>query len=319
MNCLILGATGLIGRHTIDRMLEAGHSVRAMARTPRGYAPMPQAVQCHWADWHHGPSLARALEGMDVVVHLICPIRPQRPGGGAPEDARRLLRQESAITERMLELCRKTGPSRVVFLSSGGTVYGVSDEAPIPETHPTRPISDYGRIKLATEKCIARVAETNGLEYLILRGANGYGEYQDPMRNQGVVNVFLRQLARNSPIEIWGGLQTVRDYLYAGDMARAIERAAASPVTGEILNVGSGRGVALETLLQMIKTVTGTSPVLIQRAARMDDVPENTLDVAKIERVLGWRPEVNLESGIARTWRWIRALERSPFQAAGGA
>ena len=311
LRCLILGATGLIGSHTAGELVRQGNPVRVFARKPRPWSRIPSPAEAVWADWLCRADLDAALKGIDVVIHLISSIWPGSPDKGGETQGRvpGQPHPDLAANAGLLDGCAANGVKKIVFLSSGGTVYGPARHLPIPESHPTAPVSLYGRLKLAMEDQIVDYCEENGLDWVILRGGNAYGECHNPCRVQGAVNVFLRHLIFNRPIEIWGSHETVRDYLYAGDMARALGMAARSPVSKGIYNLGSGRGTRLKTLVEMIFQVTGRQVPLIYKEGRAGDVPGNVLDIRKIERDLNWRPKTDLSTGIRRTWQWVREQE----------
>lgn len=302
MRCLILGGTGLIGSHTCIEMARQGCRIRVLGRGPRPWTPLPVGTDTVWGNWEDREVLERALTGIDLVIHLVSSVWPQRPGRESEAD---LSARDLSANGRLLARCADKGVKKMVFLSSGGTVYGFPGQLPIKETCPPAPISRYGRLKLAMEEQIRSACRGSGLRWLILRGGNAFGEYHNPSRNQGAVNVFLRRIRQNLPLEIWGSTQTVRDYLYAGEMARAIRHTALSGAVNGVFNLGSGRGTSLGDLLEIIFAVTGKRPRVIYRSARCDDVSCNVLDIGKIGRELGWHPETSLETGIRKTWDWI--------------
>lgn len=307
MRCLVLGGGGFIGSHVVEQLSHAGHSVRILDLGPNPYADTPSGVECLWCDWIDEEILDRAMEGMETVVHLIGALWPGKDAAGP--DA---VESELKPALRMLERCVANGIRRIVFLSSGGTVYGIPEYTPIDETHPLNPICVYGWAKLLTERCIRLFHHTHGLEYIILRGSNVYGERHNLDRPQGAVDVFLRQMNKQSEIDIWGDGEIVRDFLYVGDMARAILMALTAPSKAEVLNVGSGKGVSLNGLLLALKARTGATPLVRYLSGRTCDVPVSILNIDRINKALGWTPEVSLSQGVERTWRWIRsAMEKT--------
>lgn len=300
MRCLVLGGAGFIGSHVVARLVAAGHAVRVVDLHPNPYTPPPPGVECLWSDWNDPACLEQALTGIDVVVHLIGTLWPGKEVPGACGQ----VNDELQPTLRLLEGCVAKGVRRIVFLSSGGTVYGLPHHTPIDESHALRPICTYGVAKLTIEHVIHLYHHKYGLEYVILRGANIYGEHHSLNRPQGAVNVFLKKLALGEEIEIWGDGTVVRDFLYVGDMARAVRLAVEAPIPAEVLNVGSGKGVSVNELLAIVGDATGSSPTVRYLAGRGCDVPANILAIDRIRAVTGWLPEVGLRDGVARTWRW---------------
>jgi UDP-glucose 4-epimerase len=250
--------------------------------------------------------LERALRDIDIVIHLISTSVPATANLDILAD----VQNNVVATLRLLQACRQHKISKVLFASSGGTVYGIPKQLPIPEAHPTQPINAYGIAKLTIEHYLQLFYRLYGLGYIILRGANPYGERQNPLGAQGAVAVFLGQIYRNQPITLWGAGEVVRDYFYVGDMAQAFRLATESSLQQGTFNVGSGHGLSVQQLLDEISTVTGQTPNLIYQPARLADVPTNVLDIAHIQHTLGWQPVTPLAVGLARTWAWIKTLPR---------
>jgi UDP-glucose 4-epimerase len=208
----------------------------------------------------------------------------------------------------LLEACRDAGVRRVVFASSGGTVYGPAARLPLAEEHPTQPLCAYGISKLAVEKYVALFHHLHGLEYFVLRPGNAYGPGQDPARGQSAPTVFTHRILAGEPVVIWGDGSTVRDYLHVDDLVEAIARVLASPTpaTGpRVFNVGTGRGTSLRELVELCGKVLGKTPRVEFAPARSLDVPANVLDARRLGQVTGWSARVSLPEGIeslARAW-----------------
>jgi len=213
-------------------------------------------------------------------------------------------------TLQLLESCVEAGVRKVVFASSGGTVYGQPQTMPIAEDHPTIPITSYGIVKLAVEKYLGLFDYLHGLDYTVLRISNPYGPYQNPGGQQGAVPVFLYRLRTGQPVTIWGDGSVVRDYLYISDLVEALKLAAETDTKKKVFNVGSGLGTTLNELVAIIAEVTGERPEVEYVAGRALDVPANVLDVARVREELGWSATVGLAEGIEHTWRWIRTLPK---------
>jgi UDP-glucose 4-epimerase len=214
---------------------------------------------------------------------------------------------------RWLEGCVETGVSRVIFLSSGGTVYGIPRARPIGEEHPTEPICSYGIGKLAVEKYLALFRRLHDLPYVVLRASNVYGPGKDPFGRQGAINVFLGNVSRGEPIRIWGDGGVVRDYIFVDDLLSLFLRCIDAPAGDgtPVFNAGSGEGHSLRDIVDRIRAVTGTEPNVERTPGRIVDVPANVLDIRKARERFGWAPAVPLGDGIRRTWDWIRSLPSS--------
>jgi UDP-glucose 4-epimerase len=197
------------------------------------------------------------------------------------------------------------GVRRLVYLSSGGMVYGIPDVVPIPESHPLRPIGSYGIVKVAAEAFIGLYARNKGLSPVILRPSNTYGERQGRDGAQGVVNALLRRAMTGETIEIWGDGSVVRDYLSVHDLARLCLTAAESGVNGTF-NAGSGLGTSLRTLIDMVAEVTGRKLDVSYGPARQLDAPVTILDNTAARATFGWEPQVSLRDGLCAAWDWHR-------------
>lgn len=316
MNCLVLGGHGFIGSHLVDALAAADHRVRVLDRLPPRFHTVPPGVESILADWRDDQALHAALDGVDVVFHLIGTTLPATSNQDPVFDV-----QSNVVgTLNLLQACVQRGVRRIVFSSSGGTIYGVPQTIPIPETAPTDPTSSYGITKLMIEKYLSLFHRLYGLDYLIVRGANPYGERQNPDRPQGAPVVFMARLARDEPIVLWGDGSTVRDFLHVSDLARAFLLLAASSSPDErIFNVGSGSGTSLNHLLDLLAQTTGITPRVDVRPARPFDIPVNVLDTRRIRQAVGWLPLIPLEEGLARTWAWVRRHVRGADVAGSNA
>jgi UDP-glucose 4-epimerase len=207
---------------------------------------------------------------------------------------------------KVLEAARLAQVKRVVMVSSGGTVYGVPQEVPIPEHHPTDPTCSYGINKLTIEKYVALYRQLHGLDGVVLRVANPYGERQRLDANQGVVPVFLGKALRGEPLQIWGDGSTVRDFLYVSDVVGAL--LAAVPYKGEerLFNVGSGQGLSLNQLVALLEAQLQQPLTVEYLPSRGFDVPTNVLCIERARRCLGWSPQVAVSEGLRRLCASIR-------------
>jgi UDP-glucose 4-epimerase len=258
-------------------------------------------------------ALRGALRPGDTVVHLAWSTLPassnERPDADAADNILGSL--------RLFATCAASGVRRILFFSSGGTVYGNAARVPIRETDATDPICAYGISKLAVEKYLALERRLRGLDYLIVRPANVYGPGQDPARGQSAATVFAHRAVCGEPITIWGDGSAVRDYLYIDDLTDAVARLLAfTPETdgARIFNVGTGVGVSLRSLLEKIRGVLGREPVVRYTAGRALDVSANVLDAGRLALATAWKPRVSLTEGLRRM---IRAWEAQGTVSAG--
>jgi UDP-glucose 4-epimerase len=266
--------------------------------------PRARGFEIFTGDFLNPQALAPALRGAELVFHLVSTTLPKSSNDNPVYDV------ESNVlgSLRLIELCRSHGVRRLVFVSSGGTVYGVPCTTPVAEDHPTEPTSSYGIQKLMIEKYLALAQRLHGLDYRVVRPANLYGPGQRLDTAQGAVAVFLDRALRDQPIQIWGDGSVVRDYVYVADAVEAMLKAASFEGAQRIFNIGSGKGVSLNQLVAEIEQLLGR-PVKVEHSApRALDVPVNVLDASLAERHLGWRASTPLSEGLRRTCEWLRAL-----------
>jgi UDP-glucose 4-epimerase len=305
-SCLVLGGAGFIGSHLAEALAHEGHRVKLFDRPHLDRLPLlarQHGFEVFTGDFLNPQALAPALRGTEVVFHLVSTTLPKSSNDNPLYDV------ESNVlgSLRLLALCREHGVRKLVFVSSGGTVYGLPRKVPVDEGHPTEPICSYGIHKLAVEKYLHLAHRLQGLDYCILRPANLYGPRQRLDIAQGAVAVFLDRALRDQPIQIWGDGSAVRDYIYVGDAVEAILKAARFQGEPRIFNIGSGVGASLNQLVAEIGKLLGR-PVRVEHAeARALDVPVNVLDCTLARRHLGWSARTALGEGLQRTCEWLRA------------
>ena len=283
MRALVLGGGGFLGTNLCRALLAEGHEVRGYGRR-RVDAAALAGVEWHDGTWP-GPV---PLDGVEVVFDLI--------GGGLP--ARSDVAASVTSVVALLTACQTARVARIVFASSGGTVYGVTGPEPIAETAPTDPVSAYGIAKLVAEKLLALSERQGGPRAAIARIANPYGSFQDGARGQGLVAATLHALRAGQPVEVWGDGGIVRDYLHIDDVVRALLLAAAEDGPRGVFNLGSGIGRSIVEVIAGVGEAAGITPRIVHRPARPADVPANVLDCARL-RGLGWVPQVGWAEGLA--------------------
>ena len=310
MKCLVLGGGGFMGSHLSGALLAAGHAVRVLERPNlRPVAVLPPRQELEWmeGDFLNTDDVNRAVAGCEVIFHLISTTLPKSSNDNPAYDV------ESNLvgTLQMLEAARRAGARKVVFASSGGTVYGIPRELPIRETHPTDPVCSYGICKIAIEKYLHLYFALHGLDYCGLRIGNPYGEGQRPTAAQGAIAVFMHKALNNEPIEIWGDGTVTRDYVYVGDVVQAFMRSLSWAGEARVFNIGSGEGHSLIELIGAIESMLGRPVARRHLPARTFDVPRNVLDISMARDVLGWRPVTPLAEGLRRTHRWLQDHHRT--------
>lgn len=314
--CLVLGGSGFMGSRLVELLADRGWEVRGFSHSAVHWRPAA-ASSVTWiaGDFRDPKTVADAVGGCEYVYHLVGATNPASSNRDVIFDAETNL----ISTLRLLEACVQAKVRRIVFSSSGGTVYGATERGPISEDHPTAPRSSYGIIKLATEKYLELFRHLHGLDYTVLRVANCYGPRLPVTGEQGVVGSFLDRLNRGEPIEVWGDGAVTRDYVYVGDVAQAFLAALGQQSRFKIFNVGTGVGTSLLELIALMERVTGRRATIVRKPARPVDVPVNILDPTRAHQYLGWQASTPLEAGLLHTWNWVRALRgvvaRAPSHA----
>lgn len=313
MNCVIFGGAGFLGEHLCRRLLQRGDTLVVYGRdteTGRSFARCYPAIRYVAGDFAAETKFGAYLQKGDVVVHLLSTTLPFNT------DLAWDLQSNVLATLRLLDACVERGVRAVVFVSSGGTVYGIPRSLPIKESHLTDPICSYGIQKLLIEKYLHYYAHSFRLPYRVLRLANPYGAGQDPFRGQGVIAAFLARALLEQPIEIWGDGSAVRDYLYIDDAMEAMETLLHYEGAETIFNVGSGRGASLREVVAAVQRAVGKKIAVTYKAGRKQDVPVNVLDISRAKQELSWRPRVNLYEGILRMKEtWNEQMQRFVVKA----
>jgi len=314
---LVTGGAGFIGSHVADAFLERGDRVWVLDDLSSGKeANVPaEATFVRMDIGDPGlDALFREVGGFHVVSHHAAQIDVRKsvtdPAHDATINILGLL--------NVLECARRHGTERVVYVSSGGVVYGEPETIPTPEGYDKLPLSPYGVTKLAGEYYLHYYRAVHGLEYVALRYSNVYGPRQDPHGEAGVVAIFSTRLLRGEPLTIFGDGEQTRDYVYVGDVVAA--NLLAAERDGELfptayglrgldsaaLNVGTGRGTSVVELADALERVSGISTGRKFEAARPGELRHSTLDVARIHS-LGWAPRHSLDEGLSETFRFIQA------------
>jgi UDP-glucose 4-epimerase len=305
MSSVLLGGAGFVGSHLAEALLQAGHRVRVFDR-PRIDAlsrfQRRSGIEVVTGDFLNPDDLSRALAGMESAFHLVSTTLPKASNDNPVYDV------ETNVlgTLRLLQLCRRHEIRKIVFVSSGGTVYGVPQSIPIDEAHPTQPICSYGIQKLVIEKYLHLSHLLHGLDYCILRLANLYGERQRTDAGQGAVAAFVERALRGEAIQVWGDGSVVRDYLHVGDAVAALLKALDFRGETGTFNIGSGIGTSLNQLIKEIEALAGRKLDVQYGASRGFDVPANILSTALARRQLGWEASTTLAEGLRRTYDWMR-------------
>jgi UDP-glucose 4-epimerase len=307
---LVSGGAGFIGSHIAEAYLRGGWDVTVLDDLSRGHEKnVPKGARFVKADIRSQEAKRVVAEGkFDVLNHHAAQIDVRVSVDEPAFDA--------AINivglVNLLEGAGEGGVKRVVFASSGGTVYGDPEVVPTPETAPNCPISPYGASKLAGEHYIRMLGALRGFDAVAMRYANVFGPRQDPKSEAGVVSIFVSRLLESRPLTIFGDGRQTRDYVYVGDVARAnvlASTAALPPVTAHesrAFNIATSTQTSVLELAAIVGRVMGVEPRLEFGEARAGELLRSALDTGKAKRVLGWQPEVSFDAGLPRLIEWFK-------------
>lgn len=301
MKIAILGGFGFIGAALAERCIEAEHEVTVFSKTSSDdgrLAHLSGRYRCVRGDFSLVDEVTPAIEGADVVVHLISNTVP----GSSLHRPAYDVEMNVLPSLNLFQACIDHGVGKVVFVSSGGTVYGVSPGRPSRESDLCRPIVPYAVSKEMIEKYLAVFSHHHALDYTVLRLSNPYGPKQLARSGQGVIAAWMERLKRGDAVEIWGDGTVVRDYVYIDDAVAAIMLALSEGASRCTLNVGSGVGYSLNQLHELMGHSLEIDFSVIYKPGRAADVPVNVLDISKIKQVLGWAPVTSIEEGLRQTW-----------------
>jgi len=313
---LILGAAGFIGTNLTLRLLQEQEQLVLFDRPgvtyPAAVCRAEQSGQaCIMSGSFSDPgeggweAVLPMLQEVDTVYHLIsttCPTNSNLNVAGEMEE-------NLIATIRFLDACVKASVNKVVFLSSGGTVYGKEHTGICREEEEAFPISSYGVQKLAIEKMLYLYREMYGLDYRIVRLSNPYGPYQRPNGVQGVVTTFTWKALHGEPIEIYGDGSVIRDYIYIDDAVDGILHIAKSQGPHRLYNLGRGVGRSVSDVVEAITKVLGRRPEVIYKPGRPVDVPVNVLDVSRYRAEAEDFAPISLQEGIGRLVAFYRCQQ----------
>lgn len=304
MKIVIFGGGGFIGSAIADRLLLDGHSLRIFER-PR-VEPYRKFLNTEPVQWLTGDILSMhdvsdAIDGADIVIHLVSSTLPKSSNDDPVYDVQSNLVGSLQMLSAMVAKKIK----KIIFISSGGTVYGTPRYLPIDEHHPTEPRVSYGITKLAIEKYLLLFEQMYGIKATILRVANPFGERQRVETAQGAVTAFIHRALSGQPIEIWGDGTATRDYIYISDVADAFARAVFYEGPKNIFNISSGVGTSLNELVSLLEKILGQHIECRYLPGRNFDVPVSVLSSELAREEMGWTPQVPLEKGIENVIKWM--------------
>ncbi len=315
MRILVTGGAGFIGSHVVDAYVEGGHEVVVLDDLSTGRPDNLNAAAKFYRVDLNSPYLDDVFRdrAFDIVNHHAAQVDVRRSVADPAADAG----VNIMGTVRLLELCRQSGVRGVVFISTGGAMYGEHSLVPTPEDAPARPMSPYGISKLAGERYVEFYHGTHGIPAVILRYANVYGPRQDPHGEAGVVAIFCQRLLQGEAPVVYGDGEQTRDFIYVGDVTAANLRAlhllqdrAAGSAGPAIFNIGTGAEISVNALLGRLTALAGGGPPPRHAPPRTGEQRRSAVDPARARVLLGWAPTVPLAEGLSLTLEWFKRHPR---------
>jgi len=299
-NILILGGAGFIGKNLVEE-LKNDYDLIVFGRKENCFAGNNPLF--YKGDFSESRDLEIIFgeNKIDLVIHLISTTIPSISNENMSFDV------DSNLTGtiNLLNLMKKYSVPKIIFVSSGGTIYGKINPSidSVSENHPTNPICSHGIIKLAIEKYILLYHHLYGIDYLILRVSNAYGENHASDR-LGLINVALKKIINKQSVQIWGDGMVIRDYIYAKDCVSIIRKLIEKGISNEIINVGSGIGHSINDILSIIQKIAGDFNIE-KSEMRNFDVPKIILNTNKLKSFIDFEL-TDIEVGIRNTYNWLK-------------
>ncbi len=302
MKILVTGGAGFIGSHLVDELVKEGEEVIIVDNLSNGYQeninPSAKFYQIDIRDKQLVNIFKR--EKPEVVFHLAAQINLTK----SIEDPLYDADVNILGSLNVFECSRLVGVRKIIF-SSSAAVYGEPRYVPVDEDHPLLPTSPYGIGKLAIEKYLYHYWKNFGIDYVVLRYANVYGERQNPKGEAGVISIFIDKILNGERPTIFGDGSSTRDYVYVGDVVRANLLAMKKETKEKVFNIGTGREVSVNKLFEIIKNIIGSDIKPVYGPERKE-VKRFVMNIEKAKKLLGWKPQVSLEEGIRRTVEFMK-------------
>ncbi len=309
MRVLVTGAAGFIGSHLVDRLVSEGHRVTGLDDLSTGSLKNLAEVRRHKGFGFHRFDITSSdlyevvgRDRPDLVLHLAAQMDVRKSVADPLHDTR----TNVLGTVNVLEACVRAGVPRVVFASSGGTVYGDPSVLPVTERAGLRPGSPYGAAKVSGETYVQAYEQLHGLAGVSLRLGNVYGPRQDPHGEAGVVAIFARALTQGTTARVFGDGTSSRDYVHVDDVVDAFVCCLDGRADGRRLNIGSGVSTTVRELHRLVAEAAGAPDAPDFAPARPGEPQAIALDSSSARRALGWEPRVPLVDGLADTVAWVR-------------
>lgn len=291
---LIIGGNGFIGRNIVDSLYNRNYEIAVYDSKMSDY----KNIKGYCGDIINDSQFASIISNYQIIIYLVSAIMPKM-SMDIPLSA---YQTDIPLLIKTLESCTTAGIKRIIYASSGGTIYGDNNTANTEDT-PLNPINHYAICKMTCEKILLLYNKIYNMENVILRIANPYGKYQKASSGIGVVNIFTSKILHHETISLWGNGSNVRDYIDVQYVAQAFEKACnwrQSASCTPVFNIGSGTGLSLKQLIQIIAEETHITPDIQYLPTRKFDVKNNFLDITKAQNYLGYKIDEDAETSVRK-------------------
>ena len=307
MRIILLGAAGFIGTNlVIELMKDPKNEITVVDKDRAFFKNIEKLNNSNLSFVEHDFLMDSDFESLvadqDLVYHLVSTTVPTTSNKHIAEE----LKANVVLSANLFEACVKQGVNKVVFISSGGTVYGKESKCPLNEKTPTNPITSYGIQKVSIEKLLYLYNYMYGLDYRIIRLSNPYGPYQRPNGILGAVTTFTYKALRNEEIQVYGDGSVVRDFIYIKDAVKGIQKIVFGDNCHHTFNLGCGYGTSIKQVLATIEKALDIKLNVKYTEARRVDVPVNYLDIKRFETAYGELKPISLEQGIKNTAEFMK-------------
>lgn len=307
MNIIIFGAAGFIGTNLISKLSEdPNNRIIAVDHNKDFFSDIlflnRNNVEIVQSAFTLEINFDELLKEQDIVYHLVSTTIPMTSNKNVSQE----IIPDVAFSIRLLDSCVKCNVKKVVFISSGGAVYGMESNCPISEDSKTEPITSYGLQKITIEKLIYLYNYMYKLDYKIVRLANPYGPFQRPNGMLGAVTTFTYKALKNEEIIVYGDGSVIRDFIYIDDAIEAIVNITFNNSDYNLFNVGSGYGTSISEVLLIIQNVLERSLKISYLPSRSVDIPVNYLDISRYNSVFGKLGTVSLTDGVIKTIEFLK-------------
>lgn len=302
LTILVIGGTGFIGSNLAVALQNLGHYVIVFSRGHPSVLGRIKNVEYVVGNISNHGEIDEVLEKVDYVFHFASSTNPKSSENDLVFD----ITSNLISSIHIMEACVRNNVKKIIYCSSGGTVYGIHDEMPLKESFTCEPISSYGLVKFGIENYLKYFNHKYNLDYEVLRLSNPYGIGQSYTGSQGIIAIFISRILSGDVIQVFGNGSITRDYIFIDDFTSLCVRLLTTTKKNNVINVGSGQGSSIADIIEQIEELTQIKAKVEYMPERKFDVPEVYLDIQIAKEIYDWTPKVELAEGLVKTIDWIK-------------